>query len=634
MTEAAGFDPFALWQEAKQAHDERGKEGGRPACDDAAAAPCSRSDGGGPRAAAWERYEHASAADDQSVFLFGGIHLDGRTPYYKNDLWRYTPGATPSWARLLHANPPTSRGGHSASMRSSREFVVFGGSNANGQLNDLHVLDLMLDPLKWVKLHPRTAPPRRSRHTAALITDDLLLVHGGHGSQTDFGDVWVFSFTRVAWVQLAFAAPGPRVSGHGCCVLEGVYYSVGGCVDAGEMEASAREDAGERGDSNKIFALPLAPALRGLAAGAADCRQKLVCSGGWTVVRPRGTVVPCPRRGHALVPSAGGFTVHGGAAAGKQRRLLSQLGDCFRYSVAGNAWSRVAGPGAAAATRWGHTAASVTGRTVLVLGGVATVAGRLQMAGGVLEFEAPGLAFADARTGHSFGVSVCRHFKVGHFDALEAEDALRKARLAAEDDADELEKKHAVDDLCVTAVSVSNGFGMLNRLNKMRKFAAGARETADKLTAPCAACGSVLDSVLLPCSHVCLCVTCACALQRDSADFACPLCHESVSAVSRLFADRFRLLRSKLASATPSRPLPLPPPRPRTAPPPPKQAVMTDVAERLSLTQHQVVVDDAAPVPLVRELSPLPFRCSAGRKRYAASVRTGRRSLWCPRRCL
>lgn len=96
-----------------------------------------------------------------------------------------------SWYPLRIAGAaPAPRSGHSATVApDGRRVIIFGGQNARGALNDVHLLDLSepRGPLWWQLQPSGRGPSPRHSHTATLFGSDLVIV-GGHPPQVEMLD--------------------------------------------------------------------------------------------------------------------------------------------------------------------------------------------------------------------------------------------------------------------------------------------------------------------------------------------------------------------------------------------------------------------------------------------------------------
>ncbi len=122
------------------------------------------------------------------------------------------------WKPLLHGSvAPSPRVPAAAAWDAThRRWIVFGGGNEGGSLNDVWVLSLENTPA-WRLLTPLGTPPS-ARSGAACAYDpkhDRLLVFGGSSSGTKLGDLWSLSLSGTPrWDSLVVAGtpPPPRTS--------------------------------------------------------------------------------------------------------------------------------------------------------------------------------------------------------------------------------------------------------------------------------------------------------------------------------------------------------------------------------------------------------------------------------------
>ncbi len=124
-----------------------------------------------------------------------------------------TESSSPTWTKLLPANP-LQRFGHSAVYdSSSNRMIVFGGFNSGQSFNDVWVLTNANgnggNPER-LQLTPSGGPPAvRQDHTAVYDSaSNRMTIFGGYSGSVCFGDVWVLTSangmetTRPSWIQL------------------------------------------------------------------------------------------------------------------------------------------------------------------------------------------------------------------------------------------------------------------------------------------------------------------------------------------------------------------------------------------------------------------------------------------------
>lgn len=174
-----------------------------------------------PRSAA------AAASYRGHLYLFGGEFASpsgGQFHHFK-DLWRLD-GASMSWERLELRGGPSPRSGHRLAVSKGR-LLVFGGFydtlRETRYMNDLHVLDLNADELKWSS--PTTA-----------VTDVVPSPRSGFQWVVDEADGSVVLYGGFC------KAPPPKKSGRAHAVGKGKKGAKGGATAAASLAAEEAYD--------------------------------------------------------------------------------------------------------------------------------------------------------------------------------------------------------------------------------------------------------------------------------------------------------------------------------------------------------------------------------------------------------
>mmetsp|Transcript_12328 Transcript_12328/g.37591 ORF Transcript_12328/g.37591 Transcript_12328/m.37591 type:complete len:662 (-) Transcript_12328:1131-3116(-) len=130
------------------------------------------------------RSSHAIATHKSFVYIFGGEFSSPRQTqfYHYRDLWRLDTSDF-SWEKLDIRGGPTARSGHRMTVSKDRLFV-FGGFYDTitdvRYLNDLYMIDLSLDELKWTKIEVTgQMPSPRSGFCWTSVGEEILL-YGGY----------------------------------------------------------------------------------------------------------------------------------------------------------------------------------------------------------------------------------------------------------------------------------------------------------------------------------------------------------------------------------------------------------------------------------------------------------------------
>ncbi len=149
------------------------------------------------------RLYHAAAAHRESFYVFGGApdpKTTGPDDVKFNDLYKYDT-ASETWSKIeTNGTPPSPRGSCGLSVFEDRYLVLWGGYDGCNALNDLHLLDLSnnawLDQLSV----SGTAPSPRAGHVSVLWKDKLV-VWGGFSTQDgDVDDLHVLDLSALPFV--------------------------------------------------------------------------------------------------------------------------------------------------------------------------------------------------------------------------------------------------------------------------------------------------------------------------------------------------------------------------------------------------------------------------------------------------
>lgn len=186
------------------------------------------------------RFGHALVRlSDTAAILFGGAD-DNEYRWYNDSYilrFQWAHGAGGGGATLcssMAANPstggaapmlPTPRCGHSLERvpSSHATFVMFGGSNTRGALNDLWHFDA--DTMRWAPAGrvDGSPPPPRAFHASATVQRAMLVVGGRNGYEY-LNDAYTLHTTAGRWTRLAWSAAGspfPALAYHHLAPLPG-----------------------------------------------------------------------------------------------------------------------------------------------------------------------------------------------------------------------------------------------------------------------------------------------------------------------------------------------------------------------------------------------------------------------------
>lgn len=153
-----------------------------------------------------------------SVILFGGIGDNG----FMNDTWLWD-GNSSTWTKVFDdtASPspstsqPSQRSGYGFAYNSiTQQFIVFGGYDNNGNLNDTWIFSP--SPPTWSQIQSTVSPAARCYSSMVYDSrNNMCVMFGGvtdYGSI--FGDTWIFDCATNQWSEVTPAtSPSARI-GH------------------------------------------------------------------------------------------------------------------------------------------------------------------------------------------------------------------------------------------------------------------------------------------------------------------------------------------------------------------------------------------------------------------------------------
>lgn len=172
-----------------------------------------------------EAHSLTTVSNGKTVIKFGGKSNAGKS----NEVFAYDADSM-NWSALHPLGaPPAPRFGHAAVALGSDKsrMLVFGGSSAQGRMNDLHILHM--DNLAWSPVHASGTPPEARARMGMCVTDsgDLAMLFGGRtvyrflgGKYFDSNHVNVFHAARSQWVQMTPRGSGLRPAPRSGCAVE------------------------------------------------------------------------------------------------------------------------------------------------------------------------------------------------------------------------------------------------------------------------------------------------------------------------------------------------------------------------------------------------------------------------------
>jgi len=186
------------------------------------------------------------------VFIFGGEGADASA---YNDLFVLDLGrASPCWQLVdmpPDATKPRGRWGHTLRELGSTAMVLFGGSSADGPVNDVFILDASRWPPTWREVHvsPQPSPVPRSWHGACTLSGKELLIFGGCSAAGKLlSDTWRLNLLPDAqdawpqWEELSCAwTPPARLGLSLVATEEGRVFAFGGLASAGPVRLRSQD---------------------------------------------------------------------------------------------------------------------------------------------------------------------------------------------------------------------------------------------------------------------------------------------------------------------------------------------------------------------------------------------------------
>ena len=173
------------------------------------------------------RLGHAMAGLNGALYVFGGRLASSRG--LANDLWKYTEEV---WSEETPINdPPQARLG--AAMTSvSNKLYLFGGSNVFGEaLADVWTYDPVSK--EWQQ-QPSLGdvPPGRNSHTINTLPDGKLVLFGGSNANGNVADDYLRIYTHETGTWVKKIAPRETIGyGHSAVVIDGKLYVFGGYLN-------------------------------------------------------------------------------------------------------------------------------------------------------------------------------------------------------------------------------------------------------------------------------------------------------------------------------------------------------------------------------------------------------------------
>uniref|UniRef100_A0A3B6FLX0 DCD domain-containing protein n=2 Tax=Triticum aestivum TaxID=4565 RepID=A0A3B6FLX0_WHEAT len=176
------------------------------------------------------RDSHGAALIGHRMLVFGGTNGNKKV----NDL-HVLDLRTKEWSRPpCKGTPPSPRESHTVTTAAGGDkLVVFGGSGEGegNYLNDVHVLDLPTMTWTSPQVAHEVIPAPRDSHGAVTV-GNRLFVYGGDCGDRYHGEVDVLDMGTMAWSRFSVkgASPGVR-AGHAALGIGSKIYVIGGVGD-------------------------------------------------------------------------------------------------------------------------------------------------------------------------------------------------------------------------------------------------------------------------------------------------------------------------------------------------------------------------------------------------------------------
>ncbi|XP_011623227.1 nitrile-specifier protein 5 [Amborella trichopoda] len=133
------------------------------------------------------RSYHATASDDQHVYIFGGCGVDGRL----SDLWAYEVDSD-KWVKFKQpSHVLKGRGGPGLAVSMGKVWVIYGFSGE--ELDDVHFYDL--EAQEWGHVETKGEKPSPRSVFATVGFGNHILIYGGEVDPSDLGHLGAGAFT-------------------------------------------------------------------------------------------------------------------------------------------------------------------------------------------------------------------------------------------------------------------------------------------------------------------------------------------------------------------------------------------------------------------------------------------------------
>ncbi len=297
-----------------------------------------------------------------------------------------------TWTELTTTGGITARSNSSSILIPQRnEWVVFGGTSAQGREDDVWVLDI--GTMVWREIIPATSDRPAPRHTQNAVYDranDRMLIFSGQGGGL-FNDVWAFTFSDSTWTNLSANGnnAGVPLLRYGGVTewdsLNGHFVTFAGFTTSGRFEDTWTYNPGT--DTWTDVSGSVFPDKRCLfnSALAHDRRQMIIYGGQgtgnfndiwacdmdtytWTELTP--AVSPPGRHFSSVIYRGNGEVVIFGGNGFNQNQFAGARNDVWSFSMDAGACTQLAPLSGSPAERVGHVATYLPDQDkMLIFGG-------------------------------------------------------------------------------------------------------------------------------------------------------------------------------------------------------------------------------------------------------------------------
>jgi len=172
---------------------------------------------------------HSATVAGNSLFVFGGCHLDAAC---YNDMYAYNTNQSTWDAIPLKDVVPAERGRHTATLFGKDEIYIIAGLSNSGFRNDVFIFNTESKTFTLPAVS-EPGPTPRAGHSAAVWGHNIY-IFGGNSEEGILNDLWQLDTRILTWTQIqASGYVAPNVTGHSATVVGDLMYVFGGRNDDG-----------------------------------------------------------------------------------------------------------------------------------------------------------------------------------------------------------------------------------------------------------------------------------------------------------------------------------------------------------------------------------------------------------------